>query len=180
MIRKIIFGLLRIWLGWQWLSAGWGKINSPAWTGDKAGVAITGFLKGAVAKAGGDYPEVHGWYASFVENVALPNSKVFSFMVAYGEFLLGLVLILGAFTLFATLGSIFLNLNYLFAGTSSSNPEMLIIGILIFLFFLPAGYYGLDYFLSPILIKYYNRIVKYLKIKKILPAKFQEKFEYKL
>jgi len=175
MIRKIVFGILRVWLGWQWLSAGWNKINSPVWTGDKAGVAVSGFLRGSIAKASGDYPEVHGWYASFAENIALPNAKIFGFMVAYGEFFLGIALLLGAFTLFAALGSIFLNLNYLFAGTSSSNPEMLIIGIIILLFFISAGYYGLDYYINPILIKYYNKVVRFLKDKGILSKDFPEK-----
>lgn len=165
MYRRIIFGLLRIWLGWQWITAGWSKINSSAWTGNDAGTAITGFLKGAVSKAGGQYPEVHGWYADLINNIALPNVKVFSFLVAYGEFLLGLALIAGMFTLFAALGSVFLNLNYLLAGTSGSNPEMLLAGVVILIFFEYAGYYGIDRFINPKLITYYDRVIMLLSKK---------------
>ncbi|MDF2700943.1 MAG: small subunit DoxD, partial [Haloplasmataceae bacterium] len=170
-------GILRIWLGWSWLSAGWSKINSPAWTGENAGSAIKGFLNGTLAKAGGAYPEVHGWYASFVENIALPNSKVFSYLVAFGEFFAGLALIIGAFTLFAALGSVFMSLNYLYGGTSSSNPEMLVVGIFIVIFFLSAGYYGLDFYLMPFIQDKYNKLLYFLKDKKVLSDSFVKKIE---
>lgn len=47
--------LIRLYAGWQWFSAGTGKLGSPAWTGDKAGVAITGFVKGALEKVAGEH-----------------------------------------------------------------------------------------------------------------------------
>ncbi len=166
MKSKIFLGLLRVWLGWQWLSAGWSKVTSDVWTGKNAGVAITGFLKGSIAKSSGAHPEVHGWYAGFIENIALPNTKFFSYLVAYGEVVTGIALIIGSFTLFAVLGSIFMNLNYLFAGTSSSNPEMLLVGILILIFFGKASFYGVDYYLNPLLFKNYNRFNNFLKEKK--------------
>lgn len=37
----------------------------------------------------------------------------------------------------------FMNLNYLWAGTSSSNSEILVVGVINVCFFGSAGYYGL-------------------------------------
>ncbi|MEZ4606566.1 MAG: hypothetical protein R2865_07135 [Deinococcales bacterium] len=35
--------IVRIYLGYLWLTAGWGKVTSPAWVGPEAGGAVTGF-----------------------------------------------------------------------------------------------------------------------------------------
>jgi len=32
--------ILRLYIGWEWLNAGWGKLQNPTWTGSKAGTAI--------------------------------------------------------------------------------------------------------------------------------------------
>src|SRR5690606_14121906 len=79
-----IWLIIRLYLGCVWLMAGWHKIFDEAWTGSKAGAAVSGFVQGALAKAeeGGD---VSGWYASFLESIVLPNAKLFSYLVAYGE-----------------------------------------------------------------------------------------------
>ncbi|KKW08163.1 MAG: DoxX protein [Candidatus Kaiserbacteria bacterium GW2011_GWA2_49_19] len=42
--------IVRVYLGYEWFTAGWEKIHNPAWVGDSAGVALTGFIKGALAK----------------------------------------------------------------------------------------------------------------------------------
>lgn len=141
-----LWALLRIWLGYEWLHAGWGKITNPAgvWVGDKAGAAITGFLNGALAKTQGDHPDVQGWYASFIQNVALPNAELFSYMVAYGEVLVGIALILGIFTGIAAFFGGVMNANFLFAGTVSANPLMLVVAFVIVLGWRVAGQWGLD------------------------------------
>jgi uncharacterized membrane protein YphA (DoxX/SURF4 family) len=51
-----IWLILRVYVGWQWLEAGFGKLQNPVWTGSKAGVALTGFINGALAKTAGDHP----------------------------------------------------------------------------------------------------------------------------
>jgi thiosulfate dehydrogenase [quinone] large subunit len=35
-----IWLIIRLYLGWACLSAGWGKVTNPAWTGDEAGTAV--------------------------------------------------------------------------------------------------------------------------------------------
>lgn len=138
--------LLRVWLGWQWLRAGWGKVGSPAWTGENAGAAVTGFLSGVLAREG-----VPGWYVWFVENVALPNAALFSWVVAWGEVLVGLGLILGLLTGIAAFFGTLMNLSFLFAGTVSTNPLMFVIGTWLVLAWRNAGWYGLDRWILPAL-----------------------------
>lgn len=158
--KKILYPictLLRIWLGYEWLMAGYEKITGVGWIGSKSGVAITGFLNGAVAKAGGEHPAVQSWYADFIKNVALPNAKIFSYVVAFGEILVGISLILGALTIVGLIAGAFMNLNYLLAGTTSTNPNMYTIAVIL----LFAGAYaykiGLDYLLIPLFQKLIGR-----------------------
>lgn len=154
---SILWTILRIWLGYEWLIAGIGKISNPTWVGSKAGVAVTGFLKGALAKATGDHPLVQSWYANFVQSVALPNAKVFSYLVAYGEVLVGVSLILGALTIVGLLGGAFMNLNYMFAGTTSTNPNLYTVAILLMVAGSNAYLFGLDRFILPKLSKLFNK-----------------------
>lgn len=159
-IARFLFGdarlsplwlVLRIYLGWHWLEAGWGKLTNPAgvWVGDKAGVAISGFLSGALKKTTGDHPDVTGWYAWFIQNVALPNAKVFSYLVTFGEILVGIALIIGLFTGLAAFFAGLMNAAFLLAGTVSANPWMFIVATWLVLAWRTAGYLGLDYFVLP-------------------------------
>ncbi|WP_243125158.1 DoxX family membrane protein, partial [Clostridium butyricum] len=148
-----VWTILRVWLGFQWLIPGLEKIKDPTWVGSEAGVAITGFLKGALAKSTGDHPAVQWRYARFVESVALPNVKIFTYLVPYGEVLVGISLILGAFTIAGLLGGAFMNLNYLLAGTTSTNPILYTAAIILIAAGVNAYKIGVDKFL----IEYWNK-----------------------
>ncbi|MFK7603611.1 DoxX family membrane protein [Deinococcus sp. SM5_A1] len=104
-------------------------MTTPAgvWVGEKAGAAVSGFLTGALAKTGGDHPDVSGWYAWFLQHVALPNAAAFSYLVAYGEVLVGVALIVGLFTGIAAFFGGVMNASYLVAGTISTNPLLFIL-----------------------------------------------------
>lgn len=141
--------LVRLFLGYEWLKGGLEKLVDPAWVGGEAGAAVTGFLKGALAKATGEFPEVQSWYVWFIENVALPNAALFSYLVVFGEIAAGAALLLGLLTRLAALGGVIMNLAFLWAGTSSSNPQMLVLGLAIVLVGSLAGYYGLDRYVLP-------------------------------
>lgn len=141
---SVLWLVLRMWLGYEWLSAGLGKVGNPVWTGEKAGVAVTGFFQGVLAKTTGEHPAVTSWYGAFIEKVALPNAKLFSYLVAYGEVLVGIALILGFATVFAALMGAFMNLNFMLAGSSSANPYMYTVAILVILAGANAGYLGVD------------------------------------
>lgn len=144
-----IWLILRLYLGYSWLTAGWEKITDDAWTGDNAGVAVEGFMKGAIALA--EEGDVAGWYAWFLENLVIPNATVFSYMVAFGEFLIGLGLIVGLLTGIAAFFGALMNMSFLLAGTVSSNPVMFMIAILLIMAWKVAGWYGLDRWALPFL-----------------------------
>ena len=140
---------IRVWLGWQWLNAGYEKVINPAWM--QTGAALKGFLTGAVNAMGAHGPVIHyTWYADFLK--LLINSGSYAWMgkvVALGEALVGIGLILGAFTGFAAFFGGFMNFNYLMAGTVSVNPMFLILAVTLLLAWKVSGYIGLDYFLVP-------------------------------
>lgn len=159
-VAKSLFGdvrwawlwlFLRLYLGWEWLLAGWGKLHNPAWTGSQAGSAITGFLTGALAKANGEHPDVQGWYAWFLQHVVLTHSVFWSYLVAWGETLVGVALILGIFTGIAAFLASFMNLSYLLAGTVSINPVLFVIATWLVLAWKTAGWWGLDRWILPAL-----------------------------
>ncbi|CAH0121228.1 MULTISPECIES: DoxX family membrane protein [unclassified Paenibacillus] len=145
-----IWLIIRLYVGYAWITAGYGKLTSEAWTGAKAGAAIEGFVKGALAKAE-EGKDVTGWYAWFLENAVLPNAKVFAYMVAIGEVLVGLGLILGLLTGIAAFFGGVMNASFLFAGTVSTNPLLFILATWLVLAWKVAGWYGLDRWALPFL-----------------------------
>ncbi|ADU28870.1 DoxX family membrane protein [Evansella cellulosilytica] len=142
--NKIAAGLLtvlRLYLGWSWLTAGWGKVTG--------GFDAGGYLNGVVANetVAATYPTYH----AFIENFALPFAGTFSFMVAWGELLVGLGLILGVLTTAAAFFGIVMNFAFMFAGTVSTNPWMILITIFILAAGYNAGKFGGDRWVIPYL-----------------------------
>ena len=146
-----IWLIARLYVGWIWLEAGLEKVQNPAWTGSTAGVAMKGFIMGAIAKASGEHPAVQDWYAGFLNSVVIPNISVFSYLVAYGELLVGIALILGIFTGIAAFFGGFMNMNFLLAGTVSVNPILFLFELFLILAWRVAGWWGLDRYLLPFL-----------------------------
>ena len=144
---------LRLLLAYEWLTAGFEKVQEAAWVGDKVPAGIHGFLAGAVTKATGAHPAVFGWYADFIKAVALPNEQVFSYMVAYGEILVGLALLVGLFTKWAAFWGGIMNLAFLLAGSTSANGYMLVMEVAMVFGGLGVSFYGLDTFVLPYLKK---------------------------
>ena len=148
-VWRTLFGLLRIWLGFQWLEAGLHKMVSPTWVGSQAGVAIRRFFEGAIAKAAGDHPMVQPWYAWFLKHVAQPNAVFFSYLIPVGETLVGLALILGVATTVAAVAGAFMNLNFMLAGTTSTNPILFTAAVVLLFAGSKSWYYGVDRYLVP-------------------------------
>ncbi len=140
---------IRVWLGWQWLHAGYEKVINPAWL--QTGVALKGFLTGATTvAANGKMPVNYAWYANFLKMLISSGSYVWmAKLVAVGEALVGIALILGMFTGFAAFFGGFMNFNYLMAGTVSVNPVFMILAVTLILAWKVSGRIGLDYFLVP-------------------------------
>jgi thiosulfate dehydrogenase [quinone] large subunit len=141
--------IVRLWLGYEWLHAALGKWIEGGWVGEGAGGAVKGFAQGAIAQTKGEFPQVTGWYASFLENVVVPNAALFSYLVIFGETLIGIALVLGAFTGVAAFFGVFMNASFLFAGTAGANPLMALVAILIVLAWRVAGWWGLDRWILP-------------------------------
>lgn len=139
--------VLRVWLGWQWLTAGYGKVGNPAWV--QSGEALRGFWERAVAVPDGGRPVIaFDWYRGFLQ--AMLDAQAYTWfakLVAYGEFLVGIALIIGAFTGIAAFFGAFMNWNFMMAGTASTNPVLFIIAIGLILAWKVAGRIGADYFL---------------------------------
>jgi thiosulfate dehydrogenase [quinone] large subunit len=141
--------IVRIYVGYEWVTAGWAKVTSSAWTGTGAGGALSGFLSGALSKTAGDHPDVQGWYAYFIQHFVLTHAMLWSNVIAYGELLVGIGLVIGAFTGIAAFFGLFMNLNYLLAGTVSVNPVLFTLSIGLILAWKVAGYIGVDRYLLP-------------------------------
>lgn len=139
----ILWLVVRLYVGYEWLMAGWGKFNTAVWM-DGSGTALGGFVKGALTKASGAHPDVQGWYAYFLNHFVLPNAGWFSYIIVGGEILIGLALILGAFTGVAAFFGAFMNMNFLLAGAVSVNPILIFLELFLILGWRVAGWYGLD------------------------------------
>jgi thiosulfate dehydrogenase [quinone] large subunit len=140
---------LRIWLGYQWVTSSLGKINNPAWV--STGEALKGFWTNAVQiPESGRPPITFDWYRGFIQFLLDSQSYTwFAKLVAYGEMVVGIALILGAFTGFAAFFSGFMNWNFMMAGSASTNPLLFIAAVGLILAWRIAGYLGADYFLLP-------------------------------
>lgn len=158
--------IVRLYVGYEWITAGLEKltgysfafgsefgqkVSSPWVFGAHDGAAIKGFVGGALAQAGGPHPAVQGWYASFLQSAVLPNATVFAYFVTFGEVLIGLGLIFGVLTGIAAFFGVFMNLNFLLAGTVSINPVIGVLAVFLVLAWRIAGYYGGDSIVLPLL-----------------------------
>lgn len=142
--------LVRLYLGWEFVYAGYEKLLNPVWFGTGAGAALTGFVQGALAKTVGAHPDVQMWYATFLQNTVLPHVNLWSNMVVLGEIAIGLGLIVGLFTATAAFFAFFMSFNFMLAGTVSLNPILVILGLSIVMGHRVAGHWGLDRYVAPL------------------------------
>lgn len=157
--------IVRVYVGWQWLVAGFEKLtgysidigtfgqhtgNSWIFT-SHSGAALTGFLNGAIAQMTGPYPAVQGWYGWFLQHIALPIAPFLSYVVTFGEILVGLGLIFGVLTGIAAFFGLFMNMNFMLAGAVSINPIIGGLALFLILAWRVAGYYGGDRWVLPLL-----------------------------
>jgi thiosulfate dehydrogenase (quinone) large subunit len=144
--------LARLYVGYTWLTSGWGKVTDPAWM--QSGLALRGFWDRAVAipEAPARPAIAFDWYRTFIQTLLEGGHYTwFGPLVAIGEVLVGVALILGAFTGIAAFLGAFMNWNFMMAGTASINPVLFTLSILLILAWRTAGWYGLDRWLLPIL-----------------------------
>nr|WP_093727378.1 DoxX family protein [Terribacillus halophilus] len=136
----VVFFVIRLYLGYTFLSAGLGKLMSGNFD-------ASGFVQGAMARS--EAGVIQGWWGDFLENIVLPNAGVFSFLVMWGETLVGLALLLGAFTGFAALMGILMNISFLLSGAFTQNLIMIILAIVLLVGGANAGRFGIDNWIMP-------------------------------
>lgn len=149
--------IIRIYLGWTWLNSGWGKISGGTWM---TGEPLKGFWSGAVAIPDEGRPAIaFDWYRSFLQFM-LDNGWYtwFGPLVAIGETLIGIALIVGALTGLAAAGGAFMNWNFIMAGSASTNGLLLMLAVFLVLAWKVAGWWGLDRWLLPLLGTPWHRV----------------------
>jgi thiosulfate dehydrogenase [quinone] large subunit len=147
-----LWAVVRIYVGYQWIEAGWHKLTGGGWI--DGGAALKGFwTKAAAIPAAPAKPAIsYDWYRAFIQFM-LDNGWYtwFASLVAFGEFLVGAALIVGAFVGIAAFFGALMNWNFIMAGSASTNPMLLMLGIFLILAWKVAGWYGLDRYLLPLL-----------------------------
>ena len=146
---SILWLVVRVWLGWQWIEASLHKLSSPAWM--QTGDALKGFWMGAVQIPAEGRPAIaYDWYRSFLQFLLDAQAYTwFAKIVAVSELLFGILLIAGVFVGATAFFSGFMNWNFIMAGSASVNGVFFGLAVLLVLAWKIAGYIGADYFLLP-------------------------------
>jgi thiosulfate dehydrogenase [quinone] large subunit len=152
----IVWLVLRVYVGYSWVDAGWHKVLD---TGAKTNYIIDGsgllafWQRIAAVPAAPAKPVIlYDWYRGFIQLLIDSHAEMFmGKVVAFGETAVGVGLILGAFVGVAALAGGFMNMNFMLAGSASSNPVLLVLAIVLILAWKTAGYIGLDRYLLPII-----------------------------
>ena len=144
--------VVRLFVGYQFLNSGWGKFVGGKWL-DGTGNSILPFWQNAVKIPEQGKPLVtFDWYRGFLQYLIDINAAPwFTYVIVFGEIAVGLGLIVGAFVGLAAAGGLLMNMSFMLAGTTSTNPVLALLAIVLILAWKNAGYIGLDRFLLPIL-----------------------------
>lgn len=145
----IVWLVARVWLGWQWLESGWGKLQEASWM--ETGASLQGYWERAVAIPEAGRPAISfDFYRDFLQGMLDAGAYTwFAKVIVFGEILIGVALILGLFTGIAAFFGAFMNWNFIMAGSASSNGLMIVIAIALVLAWKIAGHYGLDRWVLP-------------------------------
>jgi thiosulfate dehydrogenase (quinone) large subunit len=159
-----IWLVARLYLGYEWLHAGFGKVTGTeggTWTWHfgftsdswlRSAKPLQGFLGHAVSSAGqgANSSLNYGWYASFLNWLAHPvPAAIFSRVIALGEMAIGIALIVGLFVGIAAFFAGTLNFTFGLAGVAGVNPLFFVLEVLLVLAWRNAGYLGLDRYALP-------------------------------
>ena len=153
----------RVWLGYQWLHAGWEKVigysggtfswkfgmTDESWLRSSQG--LKGFAAFALQGAGGEHASVnYGWYADFLKWMSGSGGWLAP-VIAIGEVAIGIGLIFGILTGISAFFAAILSTSFGLAGVAGVNPMFIVVEMFLILAWRNAGYYGVDRYLLPLL-----------------------------
>lgn len=144
----ILWMPLRFFVGREWLTAGEHKVRDASWG---SGESLAGYWQGAVAIPEGGRPAItYGWYRDFLQYMLDHKWYTwFAEVIAWGEVLVGLGLLVGALVGIAAFFGTLMNFNFQLAGSASTNPVLFGLSVFLILAWKVAGYWGLDRYLLP-------------------------------
>lgn len=142
---------IRFFVGREWLAAGEHKVRDDAWM--SGGTALKGYWErattvpeGRPASPAGTY----GWFEDFLDYMLRHEWYTwFAKIIAIGEVLVGLGLIVGALVGIAAFFGTLMNFNFQLAGSASTNPVLFGLGVFLVLGWKVAGWIGVDRVLLP-------------------------------
>jgi thiosulfate dehydrogenase [quinone] large subunit len=143
---------IRLFLGFSWLEAGFHKLTSDGWI-NNGGSSLAGYWQGAVKVSDTGTGKIsYDVFRDFL-NVLLAghHEQWFAWVITFGEMAVGIGLIVGMLTGIAAFFGALMNMSFLLAGSSSSNPVLFTLAIGLILAWKVSGYYGLDRYVLPLL-----------------------------
>lgn len=142
---------VRLFLGYEWITAGWHKLQDPKWL--QTGEALRGYWqRAATVPQQGSPPITYPAYRAFIQFMLDNHWEVwFSKVIIFGELLVGLGLLVGGLTAIAAFFALLMNFSFMFAGSISSNPTLILLEAMIIYGWRVAGWWGLDRILLPYL-----------------------------
>jgi thiosulfate dehydrogenase [quinone] large subunit len=154
LLGNVYFSLLwlplRFFVGREWLAAGEHKVRDDAWG---SGDALAGYWANAVAVPEGGRPAItYAWYRDLLQYMLDHRWNTwFADVIAWGEVLVGIGLLVGALVGIAAFFGTVMNFSFQLAGSASSNPILFGLSVFLILAWKVAGYWGLDRYLLPML-----------------------------
>lgn len=142
----------RFYLGFAWLHGGWEKLfGKSSWLDSSTSIRTYWERAAAVPKQGRP-PITYGWWREFIQFM-LDNhwDTWFAPLIAGGELLVGIGLIVGVLTGWAAFFGMLMNMSFMLSGSASTNPVLFSISILIILAWRVAGFLGGDRYVLPFL-----------------------------
>ncbi|MGG4039632.1 DoxX family membrane protein [Heyndrickxia ginsengihumi] len=139
---SILLVILRVYVGYTWMMAGLEKLEAKHFS-------AYSFLHSALVQASGEHPAVQQWWAEIVKHAIIPNIALFNMLVPWGELFVGIGILVGCFTKTVVFFAMVMNFSYMFSGSVSTNPQLILLSMFILVSAANAGRYGIDGFVLP-------------------------------
>jgi thiosulfate dehydrogenase [quinone] large subunit len=150
---------IRIFLGFSWIEGGWHKLVGEGWV--DGGASLLGYWQNAVkVPEEGRAPISFEWYRTFLQFLIDNGAQSwFAWLITIGELAVGIGLLTGTLVGIAAFFGALMNMSFLLAGSSSTNPVLFTFAIGLILAWKVAGYYGVDRYLLPRLgVPWHSRV----------------------